>query len=212
MQTQLDVTLKDLNKSCEEEVVILKFEKQSMGQWNKGIGLDGAAQVIFNDLTRPAFENLFDPHLVEIKRYCPLTWQSCTQEIDATLEELSNSPAAANIQKELSPEEMEIEIASDKVGAEGQISIDHHISIVPWIHTKIEEWVVEDVQPIQPNEARLLHKDKETTTWVRQNLIKLGKLFGIDFQGHEEETLELLMQIDSCRQARKMENESITKD
>ena len=73
MQTQLDVTLKDLNKSCEEEVVILKFEKQSMGQWNKGIGLDGAAQVIFNDLTRPAFENLFYPHLVEIKRYCPLT-------------------------------------------------------------------------------------------------------------------------------------------
>uniref|UniRef100_A0A3Q7IVJ9 Ubiquitin-like domain-containing protein n=1 Tax=Solanum lycopersicum TaxID=4081 RepID=A0A3Q7IVJ9_SOLLC len=96
VQTQLDVTLKDLNKSCEEEVVILKFEKQSMGQWNKGIGLDGAAQ-----------------------------------EIDATLEELSNSPAAANIQKELSPEEMEIEIAIDKVGAEGQISIDHHISIVP---------------------------------------------------------------------------------
>ncbi|TMW85638.1 hypothetical protein EJD97_022781 [Solanum chilense] len=53
------------------------------------------------------------------------------EEIDATLEELSNSPAAANIQKELSSEEMEIEIASDKVGAEGQISIDHHISIVP---------------------------------------------------------------------------------
>ena len=88
---------------------------------------------------------------------------------------------------------MEIEIASDKVGAEGQISIDHHISIVPCSHTEIEEWVVEDVEPIQQNEVRFLRKDKETTTWVRQNLIKLGKMFEIDFQGHKEETLELLM-------------------
>ncbi|KAH0746268.1 hypothetical protein KY285_007925 [Solanum tuberosum] len=48
-------------------------------------------------------------------------------------------------------------------------------------------------------------KEKEASNWVQQNLIKLGKIFGIDFQGHEEEATELLMQIDSCRQARKLE-------
>ena len=47
--------------------------------------------------------------------------------------------------------------------------------------------------------------------WVRQNLIKVGKMFGVDFQGHEEESLELLMQIGSCRHAMKMESDSISK-
>lgn len=35
----------------------------------------------------------------------------------------------------------------------------------------------------------------------------MGKIFGVDFQGHEEEDLELLKQIDSCRQARRMKAE-----
>uniref|UniRef100_A0A0V0HKE8 Putative ovule protein n=1 Tax=Solanum chacoense TaxID=4108 RepID=A0A0V0HKE8_SOLCH len=30
-------------------------------------------------------------------------------------------------------------------------------------------------------------------------------MFGIDFKGHEKETLELLMQIDGSRQAKRME-------
>lgn len=59
-------------KSCVEEVVTLKSQKQSMGHMNKGIGPDEAAQVIFNDLTRPASEGLFDPHLVETNRYSAL--------------------------------------------------------------------------------------------------------------------------------------------
>ncbi|KAG5619477.1 hypothetical protein H5410_019301 [Solanum commersonii] len=48
-------------------------------------------------------------------------------------------------------------------------------------------------------------KEKETSNWVQQNLIKLGKIFGVDFQGHEEEAMELLLQIDSCRLARRQE-------
>lgn len=27
----------------------------------------------------------------------------------------------------------------------------------------------------------------DATIWVHQNLIKMGKIFGVDFQGHEEE-------------------------
>ncbi|XP_070016488.1 uncharacterized protein LOC142182619 [Nicotiana tabacum] len=52
-----------------------------------------------------------------------------------------------------------------------------------------------------------MDKDMDATLWVHQNMIKLGKMFGVDFQGHEEEALELLMQIDSCRQVRKVETE-----
>lgn len=32
-------------------------------------------------------------------------------------------------------------------------------------------------------------------------------MFGVDFHGHEEEALELLMQIDGCRQVRRMESQ-----
>ncbi|KAG5591836.1 hypothetical protein H5410_042350 [Solanum commersonii] len=45
------------------------------------------------------------------------------------------------------------------------------------------------------------------TTIVNLGWRRLGKIFGIDFQGHEEEATELLMQIDSCRQARRMEQD-----
>ena len=55
-----------------------------------------------------------------------------------------------------------------------------------------------------------VQKEKETSMWVRQNLIKVGKMFGVEFQGHEEESLELLMQIGSCRHAMKMESDSIS--
>ncbi|KAG5610160.1 hypothetical protein H5410_021441 [Solanum commersonii] len=37
---------------------------------------------------------------------------------------------------------------------------------------------------------------------------QLGKMFGADFKGHEEEALEFLMQIDACRQIRRMEPSS----
>ena len=42
-------------------------------------------------------------------------------------------------------------------------------------------------------------------------MIKLGKDLGVDFQGHEEEALELLLQVDSSRQARRMEVEAVCK-
>ncbi|WMV50522.1 hypothetical protein MTR67_043907 [Solanum verrucosum] len=47
--------------------------------------------------------------------------------------------------------------------------------------------------------------ERDTFNCVQQNLITLGRIFGIDFQGYEEEATELLMQIDSCRQVRRME-------
>ncbi|KAG5591959.1 hypothetical protein H5410_042473 [Solanum commersonii] len=46
---------------------------------------------------------------------------------------------------------------------------------------------------------------KKTLNWVQQNLIKLGKIFRVDFQGHGEEAMELLLQIDSCRLAKRQE-------
>lgn len=73
--------------------------------------------------------------------------------------------------------------------------------------TDFNDWEVEDVEPLQCQDL-LLEKEMDATIWVHQNLIKLGKIFGVDFLGHEEEALELLKQIDSCRQARMMEADS----
>ncbi|XP_060210641.1 uncharacterized protein LOC132637591 [Lycium barbarum] len=75
--------------------------------------------------------------------------------------------------------------------------------------TAIENWEVEEAEPLLIQQQQAIHdKERETSVWVQQNMIKLGKLLGADFQGHEEEALELLLQVDSCRQARRMESDS----
>ncbi|KAH0776378.1 hypothetical protein KY290_007789 [Solanum tuberosum] len=72
---------------------------------------------------------------------------------------------------------------------------------------ELVNWEIDDVEPLMVQQQLVTQgKEKEASNWVQQNLIKLGKIFGIDFQGHEEEVTELLMQIDSCRHARKLES------
>ncbi|KAF3645351.1 hypothetical protein FXO38_19673 [Capsicum annuum] len=66
---------------------------------------------------------------------------------------------------------------------------------------------VEDVTPLQTEQNyTLMEKELETTVWVKQNFLKLSKMFGIDYKGHEKETFELLMQIDGSSQAMRMEH------
>uniref|UniRef100_M1E024 Uncharacterized protein n=1 Tax=Solanum tuberosum TaxID=4113 RepID=M1E024_SOLTU len=79
-------------------------------------------------------------------------------------------------------------------------------------NTEIVNWEVEEPVPIMvQQQQRAQDVDKANSTWVQQNLIKLGKIFGMDFQGHEEEATELLLQIDSCRQVRRMEQDTEVK-
>uniref|UniRef100_A0A0V0GY41 Putative ovule protein n=1 Tax=Solanum chacoense TaxID=4108 RepID=A0A0V0GY41_SOLCH len=69
-----------------------------------------------------------------------------------------------------------------------------------------ETWEIEEAIPIATEiENATIEQERINSTWVRQNIIKLGKMFGADFKGHEEEATELLMQIDACRQVRRME-------
>ncbi|KAG5622396.1 hypothetical protein H5410_007614 [Solanum commersonii] len=85
---------------------------------------------------------------------------------------------------------------------------DNYGIILPGDNTNIVNWEVEEVEPIMMQQQHILQgREKETSVWVQQNLIKLGKIFGVDFQGLEEEATELLMQIDGCRQARRMEQD-----
>jgi len=68
--------------------------------------------------------------------------------------------------------------------------------------SSIEEWEVEEAEPLCTEQHLTTEKEKEMSVWVKQNLIRLGKLLGADFQGHEQEALELLLQVDSASQAR----------
>ncbi|KAG5591213.1 hypothetical protein H5410_041727 [Solanum commersonii] len=78
--------------------------------------------------------------------------------------------------------------------------------------TKVGEWEIEEAEPLQTRQQEVVrNKERETSVWVLQNLIKLGKVLGADFQGYVEETLELLLQVDSARQARRMEPETMCK-
>lgn len=79
-------------------------------------------------------------------------------------------------------------------------------------NTKIVKWDAEEPVPIMvQHQQRSQDEEKVNSTGVQQNLIKLGKIFGIDFQGHEEEAAKLLLQIDSCRQVRKMKQNTKVK-
>lgn len=58
------------------------------------------------------------------------------------------------------------------------------------VGTKMEEWILEDAEIIQQHHHNIFPKtEMEATILVHQNLIKQDKLFGVDFQGHEEEAL-----------------------
>ncbi|WMV38178.1 hypothetical protein MTR67_031563 [Solanum verrucosum] len=74
---------------------------------------------------------------------------------------------------------------------------------------EVRNWEEDEVLPLATEAAKqVIDKEKSTTVWVQKYLIKLGKMFGADFKGHEEEALELLMQIDACRHIRRMEPSS----
>ncbi|KAG5620116.1 hypothetical protein H5410_005334, partial [Solanum commersonii] len=78
--------------------------------------------------------------------------------------------------------------------------------------TSDEEWEVKEAEPLYMQQQLLItEKEKEVSAWVKQNVIKLGKLLGADFQGHEKEAMELLLQVDSARQARHQEAVAVSK-
>ncbi|KAG5619806.1 hypothetical protein H5410_005024 [Solanum commersonii] len=59
--------------------------------------------------------------------------------------------------------------------------------------TSIEEWEIKEAEPLRTQQQLITEKEKEVSAWVKQNMLKLGKLLGADFRGHEEETMELLL-------------------
>lgn len=73
----------------------------------------------------------------------------------------------------------------------------------------IENWEVEEVEPLHSKTQLMIQdKEKEISLWVQQNMVKLGKMIGVDFLGHEEEALELLLQVDSSRRVSRMETDA----
>lgn len=49
----------------------------------------------------------------------------------------------------------------------------------------------------------------DASLWVHQNVMKLSKQFGINFQGCEKDALALFMKIDICRQFKRQEENTI---
>jgi len=77
----------------------------------------------------------------------------------------------------------------------------------------VGEWEIEEAKPVQhQRQQSIICKERETSLWVKQNIIKPDKVLGADFQGHEKEALELLLPVDSSRQARRMENVNFCKN
>lgn len=47
----------------------------------------------------------------------------------------------------------------------------------------------------------------DASLWVHQNILKLSKQFGVEFQECEKETLAIFMKIDRCRQNKRQQAE-----
>ncbi|KAH0645377.1 hypothetical protein KY284_033261 [Solanum tuberosum] len=101
-------------------------------------------------------------------------------------------------------EDIDKHVKSNQATAE--INHDNSRVILQNPITEIVNWEINEAEPIMSQQQFIMQgKEKETSNWVQQNLIKLGKIFGVDFQGHGEEAMELLLQINSYRLARRQE-------
>lgn len=75
----------------------------------------------------------------------------------------------------------------------------------------IEEWKVEEAESLRTQQHLITENKEEVSAWVKQNLIKLGKLLGADFQRHEDEAMDLLPQVDNARHARHQDATTVCK-
>ncbi|WMV30144.1 hypothetical protein MTR67_023538 [Solanum verrucosum] len=188
-----------------------KPKKNNNSKWPNGP--DFAAHVIFNDLQGT-------------KLGCTETQKDHILVGDITALHVSNSgEAKQNMNTKVVTELLEEEIRGDLMipgeeepnsidrGDDGKITKSGEIGLaIQSSNTEIVNWEVKEPVPIMvQQQQRVQDVDKANSTWVQQNLIKLGKIFGIDFQGHEEEATELLLQMDSCRQVRRMEQDTEVK-
>ncbi|KAG5605849.1 hypothetical protein H5410_027341 [Solanum commersonii] len=178
----------------------------------KTIG-NGAPHVVFNDLQGT-------------KLGCTETQKDHILAGDITALHVSNSgEAKQNMNTKVVTERLEEQIRGDLMipgeeepnsidrGDDGKITKSGETGLaIQSSNTEIVNWEVKEPVPIMvQQQQRVQDVDKANSTWVQQNLIKLGKIFGIDFQGDEEEATELLLQIDSCRQVRRMEQDTEVK-
>ncbi|WMV42190.1 hypothetical protein MTR67_035575 [Solanum verrucosum] len=104
---------------------------------------------------------------------------------------------------------MEIEDTNKQVESNqepSEINHDNNRVVLQNPITEIVNGEIDEAEPIMSQQQFIMQgKEKETSNWVQQNLIKSGKIFGVDFQGNEKDAIELLLQIDSCRLARRQE-------
>ncbi|KAH0658709.1 hypothetical protein KY285_027251 [Solanum tuberosum] len=75
----------------------------------------------------------------------------------------------------------EIHHYNDRNGIGSSIETEGNELVIQNSNTEIVDWEVEEAEPIL--------QQQQNSSWVQQNLIKLGKIFGIDFHGHEEEAI-----------------------
>ncbi|KAG5591119.1 hypothetical protein H5410_041633 [Solanum commersonii] len=173
-------------------------------------GPDVAAQVIVNNF-QGEIEGLLTAQrsfecVEEIRAQRVVHGNSQVTENSPTFARMVRKSAEIMKDKETS---MEIEDTNKQVESNQEPSeIDHDNNRVVLQNpiTEIVNREIDEAKPIMSQQQFIMQgKEKETSNWVQQNLIKSGKIFGVDFQGHEEEAIELLLQIDSCRLARRQE-------
>lgn len=67
-----------------------------------------------------------------------------------------------------------------------------------------EIWNIEEAMPLN---CQLMEEESDgemdATLWVHRNIIKMSKVFGVQFEGCEKEALALFKKIDNRRQAAK---------
>lgn len=179
------------------------------------IGPDLAGHVIFNDLqgnqnTHVGFDQFFEVlvNTVDLEQtHAQLQLTNSTNAWDKAISNLVEAVQGGTPQGISVMEKAREENSNGTLEIESRIVDSGQKSMIPAEILEIEEAVPLHIR----QEQAIIEEERETSAWVQQNMIKLSKLLGIDFQGHEEEALELLLQVDSCRQARRMESVGISK-
>ncbi|WMV42289.1 hypothetical protein MTR67_035674 [Solanum verrucosum] len=199
----------------EGEILGLHRQLNTRKRVSRKLGPDYSSQVIFNDILGkdPEDENsnisldFLEPrHCQETKNTHMHRADQIIHE-DREMENIVGETIIESLHHLIEIEENDMNMTDTEVEDIRTSKIGDQRSI-----TKVGEWEIEEAEPLQTRQQEVVrNKERETSVWVLQNLIKLGKVLGADFQGYVEETLELLLQVDSARQARRMEPETMCK-
>ncbi|KAG5611512.1 hypothetical protein H5410_022793 [Solanum commersonii] len=194
-----------------EKSVILSLIRSKLNTWDLGPNYDEAQFLEFKK-SKDKDKTKVDPMLVEIE----------TNSTDSTFFDSENDDLYANPSTESQPKYIakltRMEEEEDYVDVvtiieeEKDLEFDTLCSNMQLVNCNEEDFCnCDEAEPLNfQSVEEESDREMDVSLWVHQNIIKLSKEFGVEFEGCRKEALALFKKIDSRRHSRNIKTERKT--